>query len=163
MSKRVAVYPGSFDPPTHGHVDIIERAAKVFDKLIVSVARNTEKKSLFSTDERIDMLRELTKDLPNVEITYFAGLTVDFARQQKAVAIIRGLRAVSDFEYEITMAATNRRLYPDCDTVSFMPGEKFMFISSRLVKEIALLGGDVSHFVSPLVVQRLKEKVKKVS
>ena len=158
MSERVALYPGSFDPPTFGHVDIIERAAKVFDMLIVAVAWNSEKSGLFSPDERMDMLRAVTSHVPNVEVSNFRGLTVDFAQEKNAVAVIRGLRAVSDFEYELTMAATNRRMYPDCDTISFMPSEQYMFISSRLVKEIAQLGGDVSHFVSTHVVDCLKAK-----
>lgn len=159
MAERIGLYPGSFDPPTHGHVDIIERAARVFDKLIVAVAWNSEKSGLFTPDERMEMLRHVTSHVDNVEIQSFRGLTVDFAQKWGAIAIIRGLRAVSDFEYELTMAATNRHMYPDCDTISFMPSEQYMFISSRLVKEIAHLGGDVSHFVSDHVMQRLKEKV----
>lgn len=160
MSKRTAVYPGSFDPPTFGHLDIIERAAKVFDVLIVAVIRNTEKDSLFSADERIEMLSEMTSGIANVEVLHFSGLTVDLARERKAVALVRGLRAVSDFEYELTMAATNRKMYPDCDTISFMPAEQYMFVSSRLVREIAQLGGEVDLFVPETVVNRLKEKLK---
>lgn len=159
MSDRTAVYPGSFDPPTFGHLDIIERAAKVFDVLIVAVIRNAEKNSLFSADERIEMLREMTAGLASVEVIHFSGLTVDLARERNAVALVRGLRAVSDFEYELTMAATNRKMNPDCDTVSFMPAEQYMFISSRLVKEIAQLGGEVGQFVPETVVNRLKEKL----
>ena len=159
MGKRVGIYPGSFDPPTFGHVDLIRRAANVFDTLIVAVAFNIEKSGFFTPEERKDMLRELTANVPNVKIDSFQGLTVDFAKKHKAVAIIRGLRAVSDFEYELTMAATNRRMYPDCDTISFMPSEQYMFISSRLVKEIAQLGGDVSQFVPPNVVARLADKI----
>ena len=158
MGSSIAIYPGSFDPPTFGHMDIIERAAKVFEKLIVTVAWNSAKTGLFTPDERVEMLREETRGIENVEVSKFNGLTVDYARERGAIAVIRGLRAVSDFEYELAMAATNRHLNPDCDTVSFMPSEQFMFISSRLVKEIASLKGDVSHFVSPQVVQRLKEK-----
>jgi len=160
MSERTAVYPGSFDPPTFGHLDIIERAAKVFDNLIVAVIRNSEKNSLFSADERIEMLQEMTAGIANVEVLQFSGLTVDLAKERKAVALVRGLRAVSDFEYELTMAATNRKMYPDCDTISFMPEEQFMFVSSRLVKEIAQLGGEVDQFVPETVVKRLKEKLK---
>lgn len=158
MAKKIGLYPGSFDPPTFGHVDIIERAARVFDTLIVAVAWNSEKSGLFTPDERKDMLSGVTAHIPNVKVKSFQGLTVDVAREWKAVAIIRGLRAVSDFEYELTMAATNRRMNPDVDTISFMPSEQYMFISSRLVKEIAQLGGDVSHFVHPDVVKRLKQK-----
>ena len=159
MPKRIAVYPGSFDPPTFGHRDLIQRAAKVFDTLIVAVTRNSEKNSLFTVDERIEMLREDTQDLGNVEVEHFTGLTVDFARKRKAIALVRGLRAVSDFEYEMTMAATNYKMYEGCDTISFMPTEQYMFISSRLVKEIAQLGGDVSLFVAPNVVKRLRDKL----
>lgn len=161
MSERIGVYPGSFDPPTFGHLDLIKRGARMFDKLVVAVAWNSEKQGLFSAEERKDMLRELTKDIGNVEVDQFSGLTVDIARQHNAIALVRGLRAVSDFEYEMTMAATNRHMYADCDTISFMPTEQYMFISSRLVKEIAVLNGDVSHFVPTLVVERLKEKLNK--
>lgn len=159
MPEHVALYPGSFDPPTFGHLDIVERAAKVFDHLIVAVTYNSEKSGFFNAEERCDMLQELTQGIADVEVTHFKGLTVDFARERKVVTLIRGLRAVSDFEYEMTMAATNRRMYADCDTVSFMPSEEHMFISSRLVKEIAQLGGDVSHFVPAIVVERLNRKL----
>ena len=159
MPERIGVYPGSFDPPTLGHLDLIERASAFFDTLIVAVARNTEKNSLFSVDERIEMLEEITAEMDNVRIDYFTGLTVDFARENNAIALVRGLRAVSDFETEMTMAATNRKMYKNCDTISFMPTEQYMFISSRLVKEIAQLGGDASQFVPPNVAKRLNQKV----
>ncbi len=159
MPERIGVYPGSFDPPTLGHLDLINRAAAFFDTLIVAVARNTEKNSLFSVDERIEMLEEITAEMDNVRIDYFTGLTVDFARENNAIALVRGLRAVSDFETEMTMAATNRKMYKNCDTISFMPTEQYMFISSRLVKEIAQLGGDASQFVPPNVAKRLNKKV----
>jgi pantetheine-phosphate adenylyltransferase len=159
MADRCAVYPGSFDPPTNGHVDLIERAAKIFDTLVIAVAWNSEKSGLFTPDERVEMLKEVTAHVPNLQYVNFQGLTVDLAKQHQAVAIIRGLRAVSDFEYEMTMAGTNRRMYPDCDTISFMPSEEYIFISSRLVKEIATLGGNVSQFVPEYVEQRLKEKL----
>lgn len=159
MPERIGVYPGSFDPPTLGHLDLIERAAAFFDTLIVAVAKNTEKNSLFSVDERIEMLEEITAEMDNVRIDYFKGLTVDFARENNAIALVRGLRAVSDFETEMTMAATNRKMYKNCDTISFMPTEQYMFISSRLVKEIAQLGGDASQFVPPNVAKRLNKKV----
>lgn len=155
MANRVAIYPGSFDPPTLGHQDVIHRAAKMFDTLYVAVANNTSKNGTFSFEERAEMLRVCAQGSDNVEIVDFKGLIVDLARDLKAVALIRGIRAVSDFEYEMTMAATNRKMYPDCDTISFMPEEQFMFISSRLVKEIAILGGDVSHFVPPHVAKAL--------
>lgn len=159
MPERIAVYPGSFDPPTLGHVDIIERAAKLFDHLVVAVAKNSEKHSLFNADERLEMLREMTGHVKNVEVVNFHGLTVDLARQRGAIALIRGLRAISDFEYEMTMAAANSKLYPDCDTISLMPSERFMFISSKLVKEIVQLGGDASAFVHPSVMVRMKAKM----
>ena len=160
MPERIAMYPGSFDPPTNGHLDIVERAATMFDRLIVAVARNSEKNSLFSADERIEMLKALTAKVENVSVEHYRGLTVDFARERGVTVLIRGLRAVSDFEYELTMAATNRRMFPECDTVSLMPSEEYMFISSRLMKEIAQLGGDVSPFVPELTVKRLHEKLK---
>ena len=159
MGERTAIYPGSFDPPTLGHLDLVERAAKMFDHLIVAVARNTEKHSLFSTDERIEMLKEITVEIPNVEITHFTGLIVNLARERNASALVRGLRAVSDFENEMTMAATNRRMYPQVDTISFMPSEQYMFISSRLVKEIVQLGGNVDQFVHPIVAKHLAAKL----
>ena len=159
MSERIGVYPGSFDPPTLGHLDLIQRAALLFDTLIVAVASNTEKDSLFTADERKEMLREITKDIGNVKVDHFTGLTVDFARQHGALALVRGLRAVSDFEFEMTMAATNRNMYPRCDTISFMPTEQYMFISSRLIKEIAQFGGDISQFVPPPVLKRLEERL----
>ncbi len=159
MPNRIGVYPGSFDPPTLGHLDLIERAAAFFDTLIVAVARNTEKNSLFTVDERIEMLEEITSGMDSVKIDFFVGLTVDFARDHGAIALVRGLRAVSDFETEMTMAATNRKMYKNCDTISFMPTEQYMFISSRLVKEIAQLGGDASQFVPPSVAERLRKKI----
>ncbi len=159
MAERTAIYPGSFDPPTLGHLDLVERAAKMFDHLIVAVARNTEKHSLFSTDERINMLKEITANISNVEITHFTGLIVNLARERNASALIRGLRAVSDFENEMTMAATNRKMYPQVDTIRFMPSEQYMFISSRLVKEIVQLGGNVDQFVHPIVAKHLAAKL----
>lgn len=158
MSDRIGLYPGSFDPPTNGHLDLIKRSSKVFDKLIVAVAYNNAKSGLFTVEEREDMLREITKDFPNVEITSFVGLTVEFAREQGAIAIVRGLRAISDFENELTMAIMNQKMCPDVDTVSFMPSEPYMFLSSRLVKEISLLGGNVDAFVPSCVSKLLREK-----
>lgn len=161
MPERIGVYPGSFDPPTMGHLDLIQRAAKFFDKLIVAVANNVDKAGLFTSDERQEMLAEITSDIPNIEIDSFRGLTVDYAKQRNAHALVRGLRAISDFEYELTMATTNRKMSPECDTLIFMPNEEYMFISSRLVKEIVQLGGDVSPFVPPSVNDRLKGKFHK--
>jgi pantetheine-phosphate adenylyltransferase len=160
---KTAVYPGSFDPPTFGHLDLVRRATKIFHHVIVAVATNTEKSCLFSVAERLDMLHALTHDLPCVEVVSFTGLTAEFARERKAVAIIRGLRAISDFEYEHSIAVTNQKLNPDVDTVCLMPSEAYLFLSSRVVKEIAYYGGDVSLFVPPLVVERLRQKFAKRS
>lgn len=160
MPERVAVYAGSFDPPTYGHLDLIERARKMFDHLIVAVARNNEKEALFSVEERIDMLSTITDGLEGVKISEFRGLTVDFARECHAIALVRGLRVVSDFEYELTMAVMNQKLAPDIDTVCLMPSENHMVVSSRFVREIAVNGGDVSEFVPPPIAKRLIEKLK---
>lgn len=160
MAEKIGVYPGSFDPPTKGHIDLIERASKLFDKVIVAVANNTEKNSLFSYEERVAMIEELTQHVGNIEARPFKGLIIDLVREVDAIALIRGLRAVSDFENEMTMAATNRRMLPSCDTISFMPSEEYMFVSSRLVKEIVQLGGDASPFVPEIVVERMHEKFK---
>lgn len=160
MPERVAVYAGSFDPPTLGHFDLIQRAARIFDRLIVAVARNDAKTVLFSVEERVDMLDGLVKDVPNVSVSHFHGLTVDFARQQGAIALIRGLRVVSDFEFELTMAINNHKLNPAVDTVSLMPSEPYLFLSSRLVREIAGLGGSVSHYLTPEIEARLMAKLR---
>lgn len=160
MSESIAVYPGSFDPPTFGHLDLIERATKIFPRLIVAVVRNDSKQSLFSIEERVAMLHELLKDNPQVEIVSFRGLTADFARERGAIAIVRGLRAISDFEYEHSMALTNRKLNPDVDTVCLMPSEPYLFLNSSIVKEVARYNGDVSHAVPPFVAERLKEKLQ---
>lgn len=159
MTDRVAVYPGTFDPPTFGHLDLINRAARIFDKVIVAVAYNRSKECLFSVDERVELLEAITKDLPKVSVSSFPGLTAEFAREQRAVALVRGLRAVSDFEYELMMAITNQGLNPDVDTVCLMPSEPYLFLSSRIVKEIARLGGDVSNVVPAEVVTKLKQKL----
>jgi len=159
MPERIALYPGSFDPPTFGHLDLIERATKIFHRLIVAVTRNDSKQSLFSIEERVAMLHEILKDNPRVEIVSFAGLTADFAREQGAVAIVRGLRAISDFEYEYSMALTNRKLNPDVDTVCLMPSEPYLFLSSRIVKEVARYNGDVSYAVPPFVEEQLRKKL----
>ncbi len=161
MAERIGVYPGSFDPPTLGHLDMIERAARMFDRLIVAVAKNSEKSSLFTADERKEMLREVTGHIKNISIDHFKGLTVDFAHEVGSFTLVRGLRAISDFEYELTMASTNRKMRPEVDTVILMPNENYMFISSRLVKEIAMLGGDVTPFLPKVVIGKLHEKLKK--
>lgn len=160
MPEQIALYAGSFDPLTLGHQDLIERAAKLFDKVIVAVAANTEKNALFSVEERVAMLEESTQHLQNISIDHFTGLTVNFAKKHGAIALIRGLRAISDFEYELSMAINNKKLDPDIDTVSLMPSESHLFLSSRLVREIATFGGPLHHFVSPEVEQRLIEKIK---
>lgn len=155
--KGLAVYPGSFDPITNGHLDLIRRGTGLFDRLIVAVLRNTEKSCLFSVEERLDLLRDSVADLPTVEVAVFDGLLVDFAHDRGARHILRGIRALSDFEYEFQMALMNRRLAPDLETVFLMPREEFTFLSSKLVREVARLGGPVDAFVPPPVAQRIKE------
>ncbi|MBZ5693997.1 MAG: pantetheine-phosphate adenylyltransferase [Acidobacteriia bacterium] len=159
-SKAVtAIYPGSFDPVTSGHLDLIGRAATIFDRLIVAVARNLEKDPLFEVKERIEMLEAVTFEWKNVEIDSFDGLLVDFARSNGGTVILRGIRAVSDYEYELQMAMMNRKIEPQIETVFMLPGEAYSYISSRLVKELARLGGPVKGLVPPLVEERLRAKV----
>lgn len=153
-----AVYPGTFDPLTRGHEDIVRRAAQLFNEVTVAVAENTAKKSTFTLQERVAMAQAVLADCSNVRVTGFSGLLMQFVREQGAVAVVRGLRAVSDFEYEFQLAGMNRKLFPEVETLFLTPAEQFMFISASLVREIALLGGDVSQFVSPLVEARLKMK-----
>ena len=157
--RTVAVYPGSFDPPTYGHLDIIERSSRVFSRVIVAVALNIRKNILFTPAERQAMLRKLTHQWGNVEVTAFRGLLVDFARDEGAHILVRGLRAISDFEYEYQMALMNRRLDSDIETVFLMPNEEYYFITSTIVKEAASYGGDVSSLVPTIVVQKLKKKI----
>ncbi len=159
MKKVTAIYPGSFDPPTNGHLDLIERGSKIFDALVVAILRNVEKTPLFSVGERRNMLEELTSRLKNVTVDVFDGLTVDYAARVKAGAVLRGIRALSDYEYELQMALMNRKLRPELETVFMMPAEKYSYLSSRLVREVARLGGDVSKLVPEIVEQRLKEKL----
>jgi pantetheine-phosphate adenylyltransferase len=158
---RIAIYPGSFDPLTNGHVDIVRRGARLFDGIVVAVLQNLDKSPLFTVGERCDLVRAVFADLPQVEADSFAGLLVDYARQRRASAIVRGLRAVSDFEYEMQMALMNRRLSPEIETVFMMPAEAYTYVSSRLVKEIFALGGTVTGLVPPLVEARLREKLAK--
>jgi pantetheine-phosphate adenylyltransferase len=153
---KKAVYPGTFDPITRGHEDLVRRAARLFDRMIVAVADSRSKKPFFSLEDRIEMAREVLAGVPNIEVVGFSGLLMDFMREHQAKVIIRGLRAVSDFEYEFQMAGMNRNLYPDVETVFLTPGEQYMFISATMVREIATLGGDVSHFVNPLVAARIQ-------
>ncbi len=156
-SKRV-VYPGSFDPVTNGHLDVIQRAATIFDEVIVAVARNAEKKALFSTEERVELLKLSTGHLEKVRIASFQGLLVNFAKQEGATAVVRGLRAISDFEFEFQMALMNRKLEPTLETLFLMPREEYTALSSRMVKEIAQLGGNVAHFVPAPVLSSLAKK-----
>ena len=156
-----AIYPGSFDPVTNGHLDVVERARKLFDEVIVAVANNDGKQPLFSLDERLDFLKQTLGKLDNVRIAHFNGLLVDFARAQEAIAVIRGLRAISDFEFEFQMALMNRKLEAAVETIFLMPKEEYTYLSSRIVKEIARLGGDVSKFVAAPVAKALAAKLKK--
>ena len=159
MKKVTAIYPGSFDPPTNGHLDLVERGSKIFDELIVAVLRNSEKTPLFSIGERRRMLEDLTDGFKNVRVDVFDGLTVHYASRVKASAMLRGIRALSDYEYELQMALMNRKLRPELETVFMMPAEKYSYLSSRLVREVARLGGDISKLVPELVEQRLREKL----
>ncbi|EAR53527.1 phosphopantetheine adenylyltransferase [Photobacterium sp. SKA34] len=160
MTTRV-IYPGTFDPITNGHLDLIERAAAMFDHVIVGVAFNPSKKPLFDLNERVELAGKITKHLDNVEIVGFSGLLVDFAKEHNANILVRGLRAVSDFEYEFQLANMNRRLMPELETVFLTPAEENSFISSTIVKEVALHKGDVSQFVDPLITEALLEKFVK--
>jgi pantetheine-phosphate adenylyltransferase len=157
-----AVYPGTFDPITLGHEDLVRRAARLFDRLIVAVADSAAKRPFFTRDERVDMAREVVKDLANVEVMGFSGLLMDFVRAQRAQVVIRGLRAVSDFEYEFQLAGMNRVMYPDVETLFLTPGEQYMFISATIVREISVLGGDVRPFVPAVVAGRLAEKIRQL-
>jgi pantetheine-phosphate adenylyltransferase len=159
-SRRViAVYPGSFDPVTNGHLDLVARGAKIFDRLIVAVAPNLDKDPLFAVQERVEMLEAVTFEFQNVEIDVFSGLLMDYAQAKGARVILRGIRAVSDYEYELQMAMMNRKIEPEIETVFMMPGEAYSYISSRLVRELARLGGQLKGMVPPLVEERLRSKV----
>lgn len=157
-NKRNAVYPGTFDPITNGHHDLVRRAAGIFDRVVIGIAANPNKAPLFSLEQRVDMASEVLADLPNVTVMGYPGLTVDFASAQKCGVVIRGLRAVSDFEFEFQLANMSRHLAEDVDYVFLTPKEQFTFISSTLVREIAMLGGDVSEFVHPVVEAALKRR-----
>lgn len=157
---RRAIYPGSFDPPHNGHLDVLRRAARLFDEVIVAVAFNEQKSTLFTPAERVEMLVECTRDVPNVRVASFHGLLVEFARQEEAAALIRGLRAVSDFEFELQMSLMNRKLMPSLETLFLTPIEQATYLSSRIVKEIALLGGEIDEFVPPFVATALRNKLQ---
>ncbi len=157
--RTIAVYPGSFDPPTYGHLDIIERSSRVFSRVIVSVARNIRKDTMFTAAERMTMLRTLTRSFPNVEVDSFRGLLVEYVRVVDAHVVVRGLRAISDFEYEFQMAHMNKKLSPEVDTVFMMTGERYSYISSQISKEIARLGGKIDDLVPPLVRERMLRKL----
>lgn len=158
---KISIYPGSFDPITNGHIDIIERAAKLSDKLIVAVLNNSEKKPLFSVNERLEMIKDAIKDIKNVEVDSFEGLTVDYCKKKNANIMIRGLRAVTDFEYELQLAHTNRELNNEVDTVFLLADMNYSYLSSSTVRQVSEYGGDVSKFVTAFVEEKLKEKYSK--
>ena len=160
--SHTAIYPGTFDPITSGHADLARRACKLFDRVVLAVADSRAKRPFFTLDERVEMAREVLKDLPNVEVTGFSGLLMKFVQDQGARVVVRGLRAVSDFEYEFQLAGMNRGMYPEVETVFLTPGEQFMFVSATIVREISVLGGDVTKFVPPFVAERLKVKIKQL-
>lgn len=157
--QRIAIYPGSFDPVTNGHSDIVERGLKLFDKIIVVILHNSKKKTLFTVEERVEMLRMCFEDMPNIEIETYDGLTVDFASKRNAIAMLRGMRAISDFDFEFQLALMNRKLNRDIQTVFLMTGHRWTFISSSIIKEAAQFGGNIKGLVSPIVEKKLKEKL----
>lgn len=157
-TRKLIIYPGSFDPPTNGHLDLITRASNLFGEVVVAVLAHDSKHPLFSVKERLEMLREVSGHLPNVSVDSFDGLLVDYAHRKNAQLILRGIRAVSDYEYELQMALMNRKLNPDIETIFMLPAETYSYLSSRLVKEVLRLGGDIQDLVPPLVEKRLKAK-----
>jgi pantetheine-phosphate adenylyltransferase len=159
--EKIAIYAGTFDPITFGHIDVLERACLLFDKVIISIAASSSKKTLFTVEERIGMINECTKNMASVKVESFNGLLVEYAKKRNAAAIVRGLRAISDFEFEFQMALTNRKIAENITTVFLMPNEKYSYLNSTLVREIALHDGDVSHFVPEYVIKQLKEKYSK--
>ncbi len=163
MKKRIAIYPGTFDPITNGHIDVVDRANKMFDNVIISIAQNPLKNELFSVEERKEMIIVATQSMENIEVDAFEGLLVEYASMRNAVAIIRGLRAISDFEYELQMAMMNRNLRENIATVFLMPHEKYIYLNSSIIKEVASYGEDISHLVPDIVVQKLKEKFQHIS
>jgi pantetheine-phosphate adenylyltransferase len=160
VNKGLAIYPGSFDPPTNGHLDLIQRGSKIFEELVVAILRNSEKTPMFSVAERREMLLQLTADLKNVRIDMFDGLMVEYAKSIDAMCVLRGIRAISDYEYELQMALMNRKLEPTLETVFMMPADKYSYVSSRLVREVAQAGGPVKGLVPEVVEQKLREKLE---
>jgi pantetheine-phosphate adenylyltransferase len=160
LNKGLAIYPGSFDPPTNGHLDLIQRGSKIFEELVVAILRNSEKTPMFSVAERREMLLQLTADLKNVRIDMFDGLMVEYAKSIDAMCVLRGIRAISDYEYELQMALMNRKLEPTLETVFMMPADKYSYVSSRLVREVAQAGGPVKGLVPEVVEQKLREKLE---
>jgi pantetheine-phosphate adenylyltransferase len=161
MTMTLAVYPGTFDPITNGHEDLIQRASRLFDKVVVGVAHSQAKRPFFSLDERVALARDVLQPYANVKVLGFAGLLSEFVREQQAGVILRGLRAVSDFEYEFQLAGMNRRLAPGVETLFLTPSDKYLFLSATIVREIAVLGGDITAFVHPLTVERMRAKTGK--
>ena len=161
MPQRLAIYPGSFDPVTNGHLDLIQRASKIFGHVVVAALRHDSKDPLFTTDERVEMLEHATSDLPNVSVDSFDGLLVDYARERGAKLILRGIRAVSDYEYELQMALMNRRLHPSLETVFLVPAVDLTYLSSSLVREVARFGGDVGGLVHPAVAAALADRFRR--
>jgi pantetheine-phosphate adenylyltransferase len=159
LNKGIAIYPGSFDPPTNGHLDLIQRGSKIFEELVVAILRNSEKSPMFSVAERLEMLRQLTADLSNVRIDTFDGLMVEYAKSINAMCVLRGIRAISDYEYELQIALMNRKIEPTLETVFMMPADKYSYVSSRLVREVAQAGGPVKGLVPEVVEQKLREKL----
>ncbi|MFQ6082569.1 MAG: pantetheine-phosphate adenylyltransferase [Candidatus Aminicenantia bacterium] len=160
--ERIAIYPGSFDPITNGHVDIIERGVKIFDKIIIAALENPEKNYFFSVEERVEIIRRIFSNRENIEVESFKGLLVDFAKNKNAQVVIRGLRAISDFEYEFQMALMNRKLNPDIETFFMTPKIDYSYLSSRLVKEIYMLGGCIKDLVPPIVEEELRKKIPRI-
>jgi len=160
LNKGIAIYPGSFDPPTNGHLDLIERGSKIFEELVVAILRNSEKSPMFSVAERFQMLTTLTAHLKNVRLDTFGGLMVEYAKSIDATCVLRGIRAVSDYEYELQMALLNRKLEPTLETVFMMPADKYSYVSSRLVREVAQLGGPVKGLVPEVVEHKLRQKLE---